>query len=184
MINETSMLMNSNTKPIRGILKLYIEAMKATSAPPVGPAISQAGLNIVDFCKNFNNVTSDLIENMLFPVSIIIYLDYSYDFIIKLPTISNIVKKLIFQSDNDSNLLIINHFKKKIRRQFNSSNRKRNFFIYIIPASILYEITLFKMLQLSLSNTTINKKWLLPIVGSLNSMGVSVMYYQNHVNSN
>src|SRR4029453_2422238 len=74
-------------KKITGFIKLHIPAGKATPAPPVGPALGQHGVNIMDFCKNFNARTQKG-EGMLTPVVITVYQDHSYTFITKTPPAS------------------------------------------------------------------------------------------------
>ena len=83
-------------KKVKGEIKLQIVAGKATPAPPVGPALGQAGVNIVDFCKAFNAKTAakDL-EGLVIPVVITVYQDRSYSFITKTPPVSVLVKKAV-----------------------------------------------------------------------------------------
>lgn len=71
-------------KKVEGFVKLQIAAGKANPAPPVGPALGQHGVNIMDFCKQFNARTQDKAGKIL-PVVITYYADKSYDFIIKTP---------------------------------------------------------------------------------------------------
>ena len=71
-------------KKITGYIKLHIPAGKATPDPPVGPALGQHGVNIMDFCKNFNARTAKG-EGMITPVVITVYQDHSYTFITKTP---------------------------------------------------------------------------------------------------
>ena len=71
-------------KKVTGMIKLQIKGGQATPAPPVGPALGQAGVNIMDFCKNFNARTqSDM--GTIIPVVITVYADRSYTFITKTP---------------------------------------------------------------------------------------------------
>jgi len=79
-------------KEIQGTLKLQIPAGKATPAPPVGPALGQAGLNIMDFCKSFNAKTSKL-GDVIVPVVITIYVDKTFTFITKTPPASDLLRK-------------------------------------------------------------------------------------------
>jgi len=79
-------------KKVVGFIKLHIPAGKATPAPPVGPALGQHGVNIMDFCKNFNARTSKG-EGMLTPVVITVYQDHSYTFITKTPPASVLLAK-------------------------------------------------------------------------------------------
>jgi large subunit ribosomal protein L11 len=83
-------------KKIKGEIKLQIMAGKATPAPPVGPALGQAGVNIVDFCKAFNAKTAakDL-EGLIVPVVVTVYVDRSYSFITKTPPVAVLVKKAV-----------------------------------------------------------------------------------------
>jgi large subunit ribosomal protein L11 len=74
-------------KKVTGYVKLQIPAAKATPAPPVGPALGQAGVNIMDFCKNFNARTKDQ-EGLIIPVVVTVYSDRSYTFITKTPPAS------------------------------------------------------------------------------------------------
>jgi len=73
-------------------IKLQIPGAQANPAPPVGPALGQHGLNIMEFCKAFNERTKDRAGTIL-PVIISVYEDRSYDFIIKTPPASILVKK-------------------------------------------------------------------------------------------
>ncbi len=73
-------------------MKLNIPAGKATPAPPVGPALGQAGINMMEFIKKFNEMTMDKIGNTL-PVTISVYEDRSYTFVIKQPLASDLLKQ-------------------------------------------------------------------------------------------
>jgi large subunit ribosomal protein L11 len=75
-------------------IKLQITGAQANPAPPVGPALGQHGLNIMEFCKAFNERTKDKAGTIL-PVIISVYEDRSYDFIIKTPPASVLVKKAL-----------------------------------------------------------------------------------------
>lgn len=79
-------------KPIIGKIKLEIPAGKANPAPPVGPALGQHGVNIMEFCKAFNNKTKDQ-EGMIIPVVITVYKDRSFTFIMKTPPAAILLKK-------------------------------------------------------------------------------------------
>ena len=80
-------------KKIVGYVKLHIPAGKATPAPPVGPALGQQGVNIMDFCKAFNAQTAKAGEGMIIPVIVTVYADRSYTFITKTPPASILLKK-------------------------------------------------------------------------------------------
>jgi large subunit ribosomal protein L11 len=79
-------------KKVVGLVKLQIPAGKANPAPPVGPALGQHGVNIMDFCKNFNYKTAKEGDSII-PVEITIYADRSYTFITKTPPVSFLLKK-------------------------------------------------------------------------------------------
>ncbi|HHT50226.1 MAG TPA: 50S ribosomal protein L11 [Eubacteriaceae bacterium] len=81
-------------KKIVGLIKLQIEAGKATPAPPVGPALGQHGVNIMGFCKEFNEKTAKD-AGMIIPVVITVYADRSFTFITKTPPASVLLKKAV-----------------------------------------------------------------------------------------
>ncbi len=79
-------------KKVINVVKLQIPAGKANPAPPVGPALGQAGINIMGFCKEFNARTADQ-AGMIIPVEITVYEDRSFDFITKTPPAAVLLKK-------------------------------------------------------------------------------------------
>ncbi len=79
-------------KKVTGMIKLQIPAGKANPAPPVGPALGQHGVNIMEFCKQFNARTQKDGDNVI-PVIITVYQDRSFTFITKTPPVSNLIKK-------------------------------------------------------------------------------------------
>ncbi len=79
-------------KKVTGIIKLQIPAGKATPAPPVGPALGQHGVNIMQFCKEYNAKTADQ-SGLIIPVVITVYQDRSYTFITKTPPAAVLIKK-------------------------------------------------------------------------------------------
>ncbi len=81
-------------KKIKTFIKLAIQAGAATPAPPVGPALGQHGIPIMEFVKAFNDRTAPL-KGTLVPVVITVYEDRSFDFIVKQPPISEMIKKTI-----------------------------------------------------------------------------------------
>ena len=81
-------------KKVTGSVKLQIEAAKATPAPPVGPALGQAQVNIMEFCKQFNARTSQKeLEGLIVPVVITVYSDRTFTFITKTPPASILLKR-------------------------------------------------------------------------------------------
>jgi large subunit ribosomal protein L11 len=81
-------------KKVVGQIKLQIPAGKATPAPPVGPALGQAGVNIMDFCKAFNAKTAKD-DGLIIPVVITVYADRSYTFITKTPPVAILIKRAV-----------------------------------------------------------------------------------------
>jgi large subunit ribosomal protein L11 len=79
-------------KKVVGFVKLQIPAGKANPSPPVGPALGQKGVNIMEFCKQFNARTADK-SGMIIPVVITVYSDKSFTFITKTPPASDLLKK-------------------------------------------------------------------------------------------
>ena len=79
-------------KKVSGFIKLQIPAGKATPAPPVGPALGQQGVNIMEFCKSFNARTAQAGDTVI-PVVITVYVDRSFSFITKTPPASVLLKK-------------------------------------------------------------------------------------------
>ncbi len=79
-------------KKVTGLIKLQIPAGKATPAPPVGPALGQHGLNIMDFCKAFNAKTQGE-EGLIIPVVITVFQDRSYTFVTKTPPAAVLLKR-------------------------------------------------------------------------------------------
>jgi len=79
-------------KKVIGNIKLQIPAGKANPAPPVGPALGQHGVNIMEFCKSFNSKTAEQ-AGMIIPVEITVYVDRSFDFITKTPPAAILLKK-------------------------------------------------------------------------------------------
>ncbi|OEJ65457.1 50S ribosomal protein L11 [Magnetovibrio blakemorei] len=80
-------------KKIKALVKLQVKAGQANPSPPIGPALGQAGLNIMEFCKAFNAQTQNMEPGMPIPVVITAYQDASFDFITKTPPASFLLKK-------------------------------------------------------------------------------------------
>jgi large subunit ribosomal protein L11 len=82
-------------KKILGFIKLQVPAGKANPSPPIGPALGQRGLNIMEFCKAFNAQTQKVEPGLMLPVVITAFVDKSFTFIIKTPPASVLIKKSI-----------------------------------------------------------------------------------------
>ena len=79
-------------KKIVGFIKLQVPAGKANPSPPIGPALGQRGLNIMEFCKKFNDATKSLVGFKI-PVEVTVFEDRTYNFILKQPPASELLKK-------------------------------------------------------------------------------------------
>ncbi len=80
-------------KKIEGYIKLQVPAGVANPSPPIGPALGQRGVNIMEFCKAFNAATQDLEKSMPIPTVITVYADRSFTFVTKTPPASFLIKK-------------------------------------------------------------------------------------------
>ena len=80
-------------KKVAGQLKLQVPAGSATPSPPIGPALGQRGINIMEFCKGFNAATQEMEKGMPIPVVITSYQDTSFNFTMKKPPVSYFLKK-------------------------------------------------------------------------------------------
>jgi large subunit ribosomal protein L11 len=81
-------------KKIKSVLKLNLPAGSATPAPPVGPILGQAGINMMDFLKQYNDKTADR-RGQVVPAEITVYEDRSFSFVLKLPPVSNMIKQAL-----------------------------------------------------------------------------------------
>jgi len=82
-------------KKVKATLRLQIPAGQANPSPPVGPALGQHGIAIMEFVKAFNDATSKMEPGMIIPVEITVYEDRSFDFVLKTPPTSYLIKKAI-----------------------------------------------------------------------------------------
>lgn len=90
-------------KKVTGYVKLQVKAGEANPSPPVGPALGQKGVNIMQFCKEFNAQTQKLEKGMPMPVIITVYSDRSFTFILKTPPASVLLKKAVGIQSGSSN---------------------------------------------------------------------------------
>jgi large subunit ribosomal protein L11 len=82
-------------KKVQGYVKLQVPAGQANPSPPIGPALGQQGVNIMEFCKQFNAQTQNLEKGLPIPVVITVYSDRSFTFIMKTPPASVLIRKSI-----------------------------------------------------------------------------------------
>jgi large subunit ribosomal protein L11 len=115
---QLSNVKNIMAKKIKAVVKLQIEAEKASPAPPIGPALAQHGINMGQFCSDFNNKTGDR-AGMIVPVEITVYEGGSYDFVLKeSPAAKLILKELGIEKGSGSPL------KKKVAKMTKEQLRK------------------------------------------------------------
>lgn len=138
-------------KKIVGELKLQIPAGKANPSPPVGPALGQRGVNIMEFCKAFNEKTKDM-GNFNIPVIITVYQDKSFTFVTKKPPVTDLIKNTIKLAKGSDNPL-----KNKVGK---------------LTQAQLEEIAKTKMEDL---NTTDIEEAKRIVAGSARSMGVEIV---------
>ena len=91
-------------KKVKTTIKLQIQAGKATPAPPIGTVLVRHGLNLMDFCKQFNEKTRDMGDNVI-PAVITIYEDRSFAFILKTPPVSDMIKNALGIPKGSANAL-------------------------------------------------------------------------------
>ena len=89
-------------KKIKGYVRLQIKAGEGNPSPPVGPALGQQGVNIMEFCKAFNERTKELEKGLPVPVVITVYTDRSFSFIVKTPPASVLLKKIVLKGKSGS----------------------------------------------------------------------------------
>ena len=138
-------------KKITGYIKLQIPAGKANPSPPVGPALGQRGVNIMEFCKAFNAETQSLEAGMPIPVVITVYSDRSFTFITKTPPASFLLKKAAGIKSG--------------------SGRPNSDKVGIVSRAQLEEIVKLKQADLTAANLEAGVK---TIEGSARSMGLKV----------
>ncbi len=138
-------------KKVVGEIKLQIPAGKANPSPPVGPALGQRGVNIMEFCKAFNERTKDM-GSFNIPVIITVYQDKSFTFITKKPPVTDLIKKASGVEKGSDNPL-----KNKIAK---------------LTQKQVEEIAQLKMEDLNTSTMEAAKKI---VMGSARSMGVEVV---------
>ena len=138
-------------KKVTGYIKLQIEAGKANPSPPVGPALGQRGVNIMEFCKAFNEKTKDMM-GFTIPVEITVYSDRSFTFITKQPPATDLLKKAAGITKGSSNPL-----KEKVGK---------------ITKAQLREIAEKKLPDLNTDDIEVAMKTL---AGSARSMGIEIV---------
>jgi large subunit ribosomal protein L11 len=137
-------------KKVKAVIKLQIPAGKATPAPPVGPALGQHGINIMAFCKDYNERTASQ-EGFIIPAEITVYEDRSFSFVTKMPPVSDLLRRALGVEKGSGN---------PISEKIGKISRDK-----------VYEIAQNKMKDL---NTTDIDKAVKIVAGTARSMGVEV----------
>lgn len=143
--------MAKKKKEVKAEIRLQIPAGQATPAPPVGPALGQHGVNIMDFCKKFNEATKKQI-GMVVPVIIYVYKDRSFDFVVKKPPVSVLLKKAL-----------------NIEKGSGEPNKKK---VGKITMDKIKEIAKMKMEDMNTDNLESAIKM---VIGTAKSMGIEVV---------
>jgi large subunit ribosomal protein L11 len=138
-------------KKVVGMVKLQIEAAKATPAPPVGTALGPQGVNIMDFCKAFNARTAKD-AGLIIPVVVTVYSDRSYTFILKTPPASVLLKKAA-----------------KVEKGSGVPNKNR---VGKVTMQQVEEIAKLKLVDLNAADLEAAKK---TVAGTARSMGIEVV---------
>jgi len=137
-------------KKVKTIIKLQISAGKATPAPPVGPALGQHGINIMAFCKEYNERTASQ-DGFIIPAEITVYEDRSFNFVTKMPPASDLLRRALGVNKGSGNSGVGT--------------------VGMIKKDAIYEIARNKMKDL---NTSDIEKAASIIMGTARSMGVEV----------
>nr|YP_009370753.1 ribosomal protein L11 [Eukaryota sp. BB2]AQL10460.1 ribosomal protein L11 [Eukaryota sp. BB2] len=135
--------MSQYRKEVKAVLKLRINAGEANNNQSIGAILSQLGINMMEFCKSFNEKTAHLQKSVLLPVTITLYTDLSYEFRAKLPSNSFFLKKaLCIEVANKGYTPFDEKTSKSKKRQIDRENRK--YYQYLLTQQQLFEISLIK----------------------------------------
>ncbi len=140
-------------KKVKGYIKLQVPAGKANPSPPIGPALGQHGVNIMEFCKGFNAKTQEMESGMPIPVIITVFEDRSFTFVMKTPPVTYFIKKAV-----------------KIQKGSTTPGKGAN--VARITQKQLEEIAKAKMVDLNANDVEQAKKI---VAGSARSMGIEVL---------
>jgi len=142
-------------KKVRAIIKLQLEAGKATPAPPVGPALGQHGVNIMGFVKEYNEKTSSKTGTII-PVELTVYEDRSFSFVLKTPPAADLLRKAA-----------------GVEKGSGQPNREK---VGIVPASKVREIAETKMADLNAADI---EGAMQIVAGTARSMGIDIDWNQS-----
>lgn len=142
--------MAEKVKEVKAKVKLQIQAGKANPAPPIGPALGQHGINIAEFCKQYNDHTKDQIGNVV-PAELTVYKDRTFTFILKTPPVSQLLLK-------------------ELKKEKGSGEPNKNK-IGKVSAAAVKKIAEIKMKDLNTNNVESAMK---TVAGTARSMGIEV----------
>jgi large subunit ribosomal protein L11 len=142
--------MAEKVKEVKAKVKLQIQAGKANPAPPIGPALGQHGINIAEFCKQYNDRTKDQIGNVV-PAELTVYKDRTFTFILKTPPVSQLLLK-------------------ELKKEKGSGEPNKNK-IGKVSAAAVKKIAEIKMKDLNTNNVESAMK---TVAGTARSMGIEV----------
>ena len=140
-------------KKVKGCIKLQVPAGKANPSPPIGPALGQHGVNIMEFCKGFNAKTQEMEVGMPIPVVITVFEDRSFTFVMKTPPVTYFIKKAA-------------------KKEKGSQTPGKGGFVAKITKKQVAEIANAKMVDLNANDLA---GAMLMIEGSARSMGIEVV---------
>ena len=140
-------------KKVQGYIKLVVPAGKANPSPPIGPALGQAGVNIMEFCKGFNAQTQSMEPGMPIPCVITVYVDRSFSFVMKTPPASYYLRKAA-----------------KLEKGSGTANKET--FVGKVTKAQVREIATAKLKDMNAANIDTAMK---SIAGTARSMGIQVV---------
>jgi len=140
-------------KKVKGYIKLQVPAGKANPSPPIGPALGQQGVNIMEFCKGFNAKTQEMESGMPIPVVITVFEDRSFTFVMKTPPVTYFIKKAA-------------------KKEKGSQTPGKGAFVGSITKKQVAEIANAKMVDLNANDLA---GAMLMVEGSARSMGIEVV---------
>jgi len=143
--------MAEKVKEVKAKVKLQIQAGKANPAPPIGPALGQHGINIAEFCKQYNDRTKDQVGNVV-PAELTVYKDRTFTFILKTPPVSQLLLK-------------------ELKKEKGSGEPNKNK-IGKVSSAAVKKIAEIKMKDL---NTNSVESAMKTVAGTARSMGIEVM---------
>jgi len=153
------------------VVKLQIQAGKATSGPPLGPVLGQFKIPMMEFCKDFNEKTQHFNSTLMLTTILILYEDNTYSYIVKIPKVSNIIKQLV-------NLELLNGTPGSfIIDNADINKEKLHSSFSILSPQIVYEVVLLYK-EITLSSISVRSLYR-TFLASLKSMGVFVFTKKN-----